>query len=219
MIVLNCTAKAAEFLSTNADSESIKIVPATYDDVSLDSEYLTTDNVDADSDSDWDTEPMQWQLDIKQSADTPYLVCCETETKFSLYFECDQISSASQFASLFFSTWAQTQKGYSERYLNQLEDDDITEMLQTIESLQQNYHWYLRELKDGLALTEHFQAVYNANLEPITKAQQDSEELAQQSILKICQDWLNMTERANEFGDMLAPAEDLDMRLTMLAAM
>lgn len=90
-------------------------------------------------------------------------------------------------------------------------------MLQTINGLQQSYHWYQRGLEDGIALTNHFEAVYKANLESITKAQQDSEELALQPVFKIYQDWLNLTERQNEFGEMLAPAEDLDMRLTMLA--
>ncbi|GIU07195.1 MULTISPECIES: hypothetical protein [unclassified Shewanella] len=85
-------------------------------------------------------------------------------------------------------------------------------MLQTIEGLQQNYHWYLRTLEDGLALTEHFEAVYNANHESISKAQQDSEELALQTVFQICQDWLNLTERHNEFDEMIAPAEDLDIR-------
>ncbi|GIU21808.1 hypothetical protein L2719_00830 [Shewanella schlegeliana] len=217
----------AEFLSTNADSESAKIIAPSYDSVSLDSEYLSTENLAADDDSDWglhwNMEPQQWQLDIKhdskQGNDIQYLVCCETESKFSLYFECTKVTSASQFTSLFFSTWAQTQRGYSERYLNLPEDDEINEMLNTIESLKRHYHWYLRELEDGIALTNHFEAVYNASFEPITAAQQDSEELAEQTVFKICQDWLNLTERPTEFGEMLAPAEDLDMRLTMLAAM
>ncbi|GIU07199.1 MULTISPECIES: hypothetical protein [unclassified Shewanella] len=135
MIIFNCSAQAAKFFDKNPDSESVKIIAPTYDGVRLDSEHLTADNVnddkdpqcDSDSDwgSDWNAEPMQWQIDIKhdskhitkQDSAKQYLVCCETESKFSLYFDCEQVTSASQFVSLFFSTWAQTQKGYSERYL------------------------------------------------------------------------------------------------------
>lgn len=213
MLVFNCSARALSLFARHPDAELARIVALDYEDVSLDAEKLTTPKAHRN----WAIELLQWQLDVSQDVDHPYLICTEVESKFSLVFELEQITGAGGFVELFFSTWLATQARYNELYVNQPDDDSVEEARQTILGFKETYHWYLRELESGIQLTERFAKVYNKNAGPVSQHLKTLSEPVEKTVLSVCQDWLNVTEQPCGSGEVIAPAESLDMQLLMLA--
>lgn len=208
MIILNCSASLAEYFACFPDAESARIKTPDYDDSGEDAARLTA-NLPRHM---FNIRLLQWQLDIHRGEKgEEYLICQQVESGFCLCIALRDINSAGQFVSWFFKAWLAEAQSFAGAVINPLSTEQDNELFDTIKAFERSYHWYLRELPQGMALSRQFHEFYQHNFDALTDSVKQDPDYAGQTELVYCQDYLNLTEYTNQHGELICPQEELDL--------